>query len=83
MVSLPFSQLKTYGEVQKKLWHIPTSWEVSSPKSKGEDFEKMKSSFLGYSLEEQPKILRIFQHTETYPRPQTNGLWRNSFHLGV
>ena len=29
-------------------------------------------------------ILRIFQHSpETYPRPQTNGLWRNCFHLGV
>ena len=28
--------------------------------------------------------LRIFQHTPgTYPRPPTNGLWRNSFHLGI
>ena len=27
---------------------------------------------------------RIFQHTPgTYPRPRTNSLWRNSFHLGV
>ena len=27
---------------------------------------------------------RIFQHTPgTYPRPSTNSLWRNSFHLGV
>ena len=27
---------------------------------------------------------RIFQHTSgTYPRPRTNSLWRNSFHLGV
>ena len=30
------------------------------------------------------KNLIIFQHTPgTYPRPPTNGLWRNSFHLGV
>ena len=28
--------------------------------------------------------LRTFQHTPgTYPRPPTNSLWRNSFHLGV
>ncbi len=28
--------------------------------------------------------LRISQHTPgTYPRPPTNSLWRNSFHLGV
>ena len=28
--------------------------------------------------------LRIFQHTPgTYPRPPTNSLWRNSFHLRV
>ena len=30
-----------------------------------------------------PLFLRIFQHTPgTYPRPPTNGLWRNSFYLG-
>ena len=35
-------------------------------------------------LDKNPKNLRIFQHTPgTYPRPPTNGLWRNSFHLGV
>ena len=30
------------------------------------------------------EYLRLFQHTPgTYPRPRTNSLWRNSFHLGV
>ena len=34
--------------------------------------------------ESESYFLRIFQHTPgTYPKPPTNSLWRNSFHLGL
>ena len=36
------------------------------------------------NLEKNNVDLRIFQHTPgTYPRPPTNSLWTNPFHLGV